>query len=83
MISAHLNGQIFASIGICPYCSMGKEHSLNVRKYPHFLIVNPFKPKSCIKNGQITPNTVTRPYRPKCLEVVDLCCFCFTHSKYP
>ncbi len=25
VISAHINRQIFANIGICPYCSMGEE----------------------------------------------------------
>ncbi len=25
MISAHLNGQIFGNIGICPYCSKDEE----------------------------------------------------------
>ncbi len=31
MVSAHLNGQIFASIGICPYCLMGEEGSYILR----------------------------------------------------
>ena len=30
MISAHVNGQIFANMGICPYSSLGEE------KTPYF-----------------------------------------------
>ena len=65
MISAHINRQMFANIGMCPYCSMGEEgtqHSLYVRKEPYFLIVNPFQLKSCIKKWANKPHTVTRPY---------------------
>ena len=47
MISAHINRQIFANIGMCPYCSMGEEE--------YFLIVSPFQPKSCIKKWANNP----------------------------
>ncbi len=40
MISAHINRQIFANIGMSPYRFLGEEGS--VRKEPYFLIVNPF-----------------------------------------
>ena len=47
MISAHINWQIFANIGMCLYCTMGEE--------VYFLIVNPFQPKSCIKKWANNP----------------------------
>ena len=53
MISAHINRQIFANIGICPYC---------------FLIVNPFQPKSCIKKWANNPR-YRDPSLRKCHEI--------------
>ena len=32
------------------------------RKKPYFHIVNPFDPKIISKDGQMTPNSVTRPW---------------------
>ena len=58
MISAHLNGQIFADLGICPYCFMGEESTFSAsrpppgwypqtsRKESYSLIINPFQSKS-------------------------------------
>ena len=53
MVSAHLNGQIFASIGICPYCLMSEEGT--------HMGIAPSGLKVWEKNGQIPPNTVTHP----------------------
>ena len=69
MISAHLNGQNFASIGICPYCWMGKEGT-------HiFSLLTLFGLKVAQRNGQITPNTVTRPCKFKSLTIIPLLSF--------
>ena len=56
MISAHLNRQIFANVGICPYCFLGEEGHI-------FQTLTPVMPKMRISNGQIPPNTVTPPCR--------------------
>ena len=55
MISAHINRQIFANMGMCPCCSMGEEHPLSVGAEPYFLIINPFQPKSFIKKWANNP----------------------------
>ena len=42
MISARLNGQIFANIAICPYCSLGEEgkHYIFPKLTPLQLTIN-------------------------------------------
>ncbi len=42
------------------------QHSLNVRKEPYFLIVNPFQPKSCKKKWANNPR-----YRDPSLYIVN------------
>ncbi len=55
MVSAHLNRQIFASIGICPYCLVDEECFLNGKKELYFPSINPFKPKSVVEKWANTP----------------------------
>ena len=60
MISAHISRQIFANIGMCRF------QLFFCQKEPHFLIVNHFQPKSCIKKWANNP--IQWPILPKDLQ---------------